>query len=170
MTDSTGSEALQIGIQTETDGMAFYSQAASKCSNPLGKRMFESLVRDERNHLAWLHDVAKGVIPKDDCVPGEVFKGEAKTIFKEVTDDLKKRIEAGPDDIEAVKIAMEMEEKAYRFYVKAATEATGEAEKKLFQKLAVEENAHWLMLEDTHLYMTAPEIWDIKNNPPQLEG
>ena len=170
MTPPKGSEALHVAIQTETDGMEFYGKAAAACENPLGKRMFESLVQDERNHLAWLHDVAKGVSPKDDCVPGEVFKGQVKTIFKEVTDDVKKRIEAGPDDIEAVKIAMEMEQKAYRFYVDAAGKATGDAEKKLYQKLAVEENAHWLMLEDAHLYLTAPEIWDIKNNPPLLEG
>ncbi len=169
MSDSTGSEALQVGIQTEEDGMAFYSKAAESCETPFGKRMFESLVQDERNHLAWLHDIAKGIAPKDDCTPGEVFKGQVQSVFKEATDNMTKRIEAGPDDVEAVRIAMEMEEKAYHFYVDAAKQATDEAEKKLFQRLAAEENVHWMMLEDTHLYLTAPEIWDIKNNPPLLD-
>ena len=164
-----GSEALAVAIQLETDGMKFYEEASGKTSNPFGKRMFLSLVEDERRHLKMLHDIAKDIAPMGQCDAGAVFKGKITTIFKEVTDNLQKRIEADPDDVEAVKIAMEFEGKGYKFYEKSAAEATDPNEKKLFDILAVEENGHWTILEDTYTYLTAPEQWDIRENPPLLD-
>ncbi len=169
MSEAKGSEALQAALQTELDGMEFYRQAAKKCSDPLGKRMFESLVRDERNHIAWLHDIAKNIPPKDDCAPGQVFKKEIETVFKEAAQDIDSRVQPDTDDLQAIQIAKEMEEKAYRFYVDAERKAENEEERKLFARLAVEENTHWLTLEDAHLFLTAPAIWDLKNNPPLLD-
>ncbi len=163
------SEALAVAIQLETDGMKFYEEASGKTTKPFGKRMFLSLVEDERRHLKMLHDIAKEIAPMDECDAGAVFKGTIKTIFKEVTDNLQTRLEADPDDVEAVKIAMEFEEKGYKFYEKAAGEATDANEKKLFDILAVEENGHWTILEDTYTYLTAPEQWDIRENPPLLD-
>ena len=164
-----GSEAVAVAIQLETDGMKFYEGASGKTADPFGKRMFLSLVEDEKRHLKLLHDIAKDIPPMDECDAGAVFKGAVRTIFKEVTDNLQKRLEADPDDVEAVKIAMEFEEKGYKFYEKAAQEATDENEKKLFDVLAVEENGHWAILEDTYTYLTAPEQWDIRENPPLLD-
>ena len=172
MTDekATGSEAVRVAIQLETDGMAFYEEAAKKTSNEFGKGMFLSLVEEEKRHLQILNEVCKGQAPAPDEQAGVVFKGKITTIFKDVTEDLKKKLESGPDDAEAVKIAMDLEEKGYKFYEKAGEEAVGEAEKTLFKRLAIEENGHWTLLEDTYVYLTDPEQWDLRANPPLLDG
>jgi len=164
------SEALAVAIQLETDGMEFYEAAAQKTSCPFGQRMFLSLVEDERRHLKLLHEIAEGTAPIDVCSKGQVFKGKIATVFKDVTEDQKKRLDADPDEVEAIRIAMEMEEKGYKFYESAAAEATDENEKELFRVLAVEENGHWTILEDTYTYLTNPSVWDIRANPPLLDG
>jgi rubrerythrin len=44
-------EALRIGIQTEKDSILFFTEAAKLCTNAKGRRMFKSLIAEERQHL-----------------------------------------------------------------------------------------------------------------------
>jgi len=165
-----GSEAIRVAIQLEKDGMAFYGQAADKTTNEFGKRMFRQLVREEERHLEILNEICTGADALPDEQAGDVFKGHVTTIFKQLTDDVKKRLQADPSDVEALKIAMGMEAKGYQFYEDAAKQATEDSEKELFKRLAIEENGHWLILEDTYTYFTDHEKWDIRANPPILDG
>lgn len=164
------SEALSVAIQLEKDGMAFYEQASLKTASTFGKRMFLSLVEDERRHIEWLNEACAGTTPLPDGEAGAVFRGKITTIFREATEDLHKRLDSDPDDVEAVKIAMDFEQRGYKFYEQAAADATDEGEAALFRLLAVEENGHWTILEDTYTYLTDPAQWDIRANPPLLDG
>ncbi|HHT9119624.1 MAG TPA: ferritin family protein [Candidatus Hypogeohydataceae bacterium YC41] len=47
----TDEEALKVGIQTEKDSILFYTEAAKLCSNTKGKKMFKSLIEEEKRHL-----------------------------------------------------------------------------------------------------------------------
>mgnify|MGYP001610573141 FL=1 len=47
-------EALRIGIQTEKDSILFFTEASRLCTNPRGKRMFKSLIKEEKQHLTTL--------------------------------------------------------------------------------------------------------------------
>lgn len=164
------SEAVRVALQTEQDGLKLYEEVAQKTSSPFGKRMFLSLAEDERSHIAMLNDLLRGAKPIAPDAAGAVFKGKITTIFKEATDNLHKRLESDPDDVEAVKIAMQFEEKGYKFYDEAAKESKDEAEGELFRRLAVWENDHWTILEDTYTYLTDPELWHTRDNPPLLDG
>ncbi|MFN3466894.1 MAG: ferritin family protein [Candidatus Brocadiales bacterium] len=44
-------EALRIGIQTEKDSILFFTEASRLCTNPRGRRMFKSLIGEEKRHL-----------------------------------------------------------------------------------------------------------------------
>ncbi len=44
-------EALRIGIQTEKDSILFFTEASKLCTNPKGKKMFKSLIGEEKQHL-----------------------------------------------------------------------------------------------------------------------
>jgi len=50
----TDKEVLSIGIQTEKDSILFYEEAARLSTNPSGKKAFERLVAEEKNHLVIL--------------------------------------------------------------------------------------------------------------------
>ena len=167
---ASGSEAARVAIQTERDGLKLYEQAAQRTSSAFGKRMFLSLAEDERSHVAMLNDLLQGAKPIAPDAAGAVFRGKIKTVFMEVTDSLKKRLESEPDHVEAVKTAMDFEEQSCKFYENAAIESRDEVERELFRKLAEWEHGHWAILEDTHIYFTDPELWNSRDNPPLLDG
>jgi len=160
-----------MAIQMEKDGIAFYTKASRKTQNAFGQRMFQSLVEDEKVHLKLLDEILAGqkpVKPKRPAGPG--FRTRASSIFREVTGNVKKKLDSNPSDVEAVKIAMDMEDRGFKHYDLHAKTAADPARKALFARLAREESDHWTILEDTHLYLTDPTTWHYRQNPPLLDG
>ena len=49
-------KAIETAIQIEKDGLAFYTEAARQTGDPNGKKMFQSLARDEAAHLRLFKD------------------------------------------------------------------------------------------------------------------
>lgn len=47
----TEEEALKIGIQTEKDSILFFTEASKLCTNARGKKMFKSVIEEEKQHL-----------------------------------------------------------------------------------------------------------------------
>ena len=43
-------DVLQAGVRFETDGIAYFAEAASKAVNPEEKKFFETMAREERAH------------------------------------------------------------------------------------------------------------------------
>ena len=44
-------DVIKTAIKTETDAIAFYEEAAQKTKHPIGKKMFLSIMEDEKNHV-----------------------------------------------------------------------------------------------------------------------
>jgi rubrerythrin len=161
------SKAIETAIKMETDAMKFYREAAGKTSHPLGKKLFEGFVVDEARHLRMLQEImddqdleVKVVHPKQDI----------KTVFSELKDEMMQRVTATTDEKEAVKIALDFEKEGYDFYEKAALEASGEKEKKLFEVLAVEEQRHYELLDGTNSFLQDTGEWFMWEEHGMLEG
>jgi rubrerythrin len=161
------SKAIETAIKMETDAMKFYREALGRTSHPLGRKLFEGFVVDEARHLKMLQNImddmdieVKVVHPKQDI----------KTVFSELKDEMMERISANTDEVEAVKVALDFEKKGYDFYEKAALEATGEKEKKLFEVLAVEEKRHYDVLENTYNFLQDTGNWFMWEEHGMLEG
>ena len=113
-----------MAIQMEMDGIKFYSDLAAKTLHPMGKAMFKSFVEDEKLHakrLRSLLSTQSKSIPaseKSTVTPRE----RLVTIFQNMDDELKRKINVNTNDIEAVKLAMGIEEKGAKFYEQAAKE------------------------------------------------
>ena len=43
--------AIETAIEIEEEGLAYYTKAAEQVDDPKGKRMFQTLARDEAAHL-----------------------------------------------------------------------------------------------------------------------
>ena len=161
------SKAVETAIKMETDAMKFYREAVSKTTHPLGKRIFNGFVEDEMRHLRMLQDIMndldiedRGVHPKQDI----------KTIFTELKDEMMDRVTATTGEKDAVKIALDFERSGYHFYEKAAQEAQGEKEKKLFEVLTLEEKRHYELLENTHRFLEDTGDWFMWEEHGILEG
>lgn len=149
-------DALQIAIKMETDAIKFYNEAAQKTKHPAGKKMFLSIVEDEKRHLQMVEELIKGMdIKPEDVSPMK----RVKTIFEELKDKMMNRVEATDDELEAFKIAKDMENEGIEFYRKAYSEAKTEKEKILFERLIKEEEQHYQIFSNTYFFLTNTGSW-----------
>jgi rubrerythrin len=147
---------IEIAIKMEKDAIKFYKEASEKANNPVGKEMFLSITKDEKRHLEILSDIIKGLDVKlKDVSPMK----NIKTVFETMKDKMMKRVEATTDELEAFKIAMQMEKQGIEFYKKALISASTEKEKSLFEKLIHEEEEHYNIFANTHFFLNDSGSW-----------
>jgi len=148
--------AVEIAIRMETDAIKFYAEAANRTSNAIGKKMFLSIVEDEKRHLDMLQRLFKKLdLNFNNASPMKAVK----TIFEEMKNEMLQRAEATKDELEAFRIAMEMEKEGVEFYKKAALEAPDGKEKKLFETLVPEEEQHYAIFANTYSFMKESGSW-----------
>jgi len=148
--------AVELAIKQETDGIAFYTKAAGKTSHPVGKKMFLSIIEDEKRHLEALSRIFKELdITYESVSPME----RVKTVFEQSRDEMMARIPATADDLEALRVALDMERASVDFYKKLAVEATNPKEKSLFERLIPEEEEHFRIFNNTYSFLTDSGNW-----------
>ncbi len=159
--------AIEISIKMEKDAISFYGEAADKTSSPVGKKMFLTITEDEKRHLEMLSQIFKGLdITIEDVSPMK----NMKTVFESMKDEMMQKIEATTDELEAFKVAMQMEKEGEEFYEKAVSEVTSEKEKKLFERLALEEKQHYDIFANTHSFLSDTGNWFMWEEHSIVEG
>ena len=154
-----------MAIQMEMDGIKFYSDLAAKTLHPMGKTMFKSFIEDEKLHakrLRSLLSTQSESIPaseKSTVTPRE----RLVTIFQNMDDELKRKINVNTNDIEAVKLAMGIEEKGIKFYEQAAKESQDKKDSETYRFLAGEEKTHFSILKNTLEYLENNELWEAES-------
>lgn len=149
-------DAIEIAIKMETDAIDLYTKAASKTKHPVGKKMFLTIVEDEKRHLEMLSQIFKGLgIEARDVSPMR----RVKTVFETMKDKMIERVEATSDELEAFKIAMEMEKKGIEFYKRSASDVKKEKEKILFERLIKEEEQHYNIFANTYFFLSNTGNW-----------
>lgn len=148
--------AIEIAIKMETDAINFYTESAKKTQNPVGKKMFLTIAEDEIRHLELLSQLFEGLeITIKDVSPIK----NIKTIFETMKNEMMQRVEAITDELEAFKIAMQMEKEGIEFYKKAVLGAKTEKEKSLFEKLVKEEQQHYDIFANTYFFLANTGNW-----------
>ncbi len=156
-TDNELSLIVDTARKTELDGCKFYMEAAGKTSNLFAKKMFESLVSAEQEHLKLIDDLAKGQFkaPTYDCE----FAKNLYTIFTELGGEVKSAKENTADDIQALEVAIGMEEEAIAFYKKYAHSSQDETVLAFCQRMHAEEEDHWRILQNSKDYLGNTGDW-----------
>lgn len=160
-------KAVEIAIKMETDAIKFYKEAAEKIAHPVGKMMFISAADDEKRHLTMLSDIFKG---KNISIEKVDPKENIKTVFSEMKDSMMKRVEASDDELEAFKIAMQMEKDGIEYYRKALHGAGSDLEKSLFERLIVEEAHHYDIFSETYSFLLDTGNWYMWDEYSIAEG
>ncbi len=154
-----------IALQMEIDGINFYNDLMNKTLHPMGKAMFRSFAEDEKLHAKRLRSLlsirkeSAQLKEKDTMNPRE----RLMSIFRETGDELKKRVTANTNDVEAVKLAIEIEENGVKFYEKAAEEAIDKKDREIYRFLAGEEKTHRSILKNTLEYLENMELWQAED-------
>lgn len=148
--------AIEIAVKMETDAIKFYKEAADKTSHPVGRKMFLVIVEDEKRHLEFLSKILKGLdIHLYDVSPME----NIKTVFESMKSDMMARITTTKDEMEAFKIAIEMEKKGIEFYESLLNDSKTEKENNLFKRLIEEEQQHFNIFSNTYSYLQDTGNW-----------
>lgn len=141
--------ALSQALRLETEGLAFYLQAATETIDPKGKALFASLADDERKHQEMirqqLHAVeGNGVyvlLPNLNVQPIDL----AQPIFPPDKSAMEQRTGENPNELEVLLIAIDNEIKSYDLYRNEAQKARDPG-KQMYQWLSAAEMVHFNLL------------------------
>ena len=110
--------ALKQAIQMEIDGKEYYLKASQKASNELGNRLLQSLAAEEDIHRKVFEDIFNDISNKRGW-PLKDFHADGgralRTVFANAIDNMDTDVRSMPEELDAVKKAMEMENETYDF-------------------------------------------------------
>lgn len=159
--------AIEVAKKMETDAVRFYTEAAKKTRYPAGKKMFETIVKDEKRHLEIVNNLLKGMdVHVEDVHPMK----NIKTVFESMKDEMMNKVKATTDELEAFKIGMQMEKEGIEFYRKLLAGAKSEKEKELYRKLISEEEQHYRIFANTHDFLDDTGNWFMWDEHSIVEG
>lgn len=160
--------AIELAVKMETDAIKFYYEASNRTKHPVGKKMFLTIMEDEKRHLEMLNRVLQGLDVDTKNLPNPI--NAVKTVFEQMKDEMMQRVEASGDEMEAFRIAMDMEREGADLYKKLASESSSEKEKALFERLRHEEEQHFSIFSNTYSFMKDTGNWFMWKEHTIVEG
>ncbi|PYR77215.1 MAG: hypothetical protein DMF87_16575 [Acidobacteria bacterium] len=135
-------DALRIAIATERSGLEFYSRAARVARDARGRKVFQDLAAEEKEHLGKLEGRYRELLAREPQLESRptflFFKGAANGLFAEGAD----RLLRGVNDQQALLIGIRCERNSHRFFKKYGERFEDSEGKQIFLEFADEERAH----------------------------
>jgi Fur family ferric uptake transcriptional regulator len=135
-------DALRIAIATERSGLEFYTHAARVARDARGRKVFQDLAMEEKDHLATLEARYGELLQRDPQLESRptflFFKGAANGLFA----DGAERLKSGVNDQQALMIGIRCERGSHRFFKKYGERFEDSEGKQIFLEFADEERAH----------------------------
>jgi Fur family ferric uptake transcriptional regulator len=135
-------DALRIAIATERSGLEFYSRAARVARDVRGRKVFQDLAEEEKEHLGKLEERYGELLRRDPQLESRptflFFKGAANGLFAEGAE----RLARGVNDQQALMIGIRCERGSHRFFKKYGERFEDSEGKQIFLEFADEERAH----------------------------
>ena len=135
-------DALRIAIATERSGLEFYSRAARVTRDARGRKIFNDLAMEEKEHLGKLEARYRELLQRDPQLESRptflFFKGAANGLFAEGAE----RLLRGVNDQQALMIGIRCERGSHRFFKKYGERFEDSEGKQIFLEFADEEREH----------------------------
>ena len=135
-------DALRIAIATERSGLEFYTRASSITKDARGRRVFQKLAEEEKEHLGTLEARYRELLQQDPQLESRptflFFKGAANGLFAAGADQLTK----GVDDRQALMIGIRCERGSHKFFKRYGERFEDSEGKRIFLEFADEERTH----------------------------
>ena len=147
-------DAIRIAIATERSGLEFYSRAARLTKNARGRRVFQKLADEERDHLSTLEERYQRLLEQDPELESRptflFFKGAANGLFAEAADEISR----GIDGRQALKIGIRCERMSHQFFKRYGGRFEDSEGKQIFLEFADEERRHLDLLLREYIILT----------------
>lgn len=153
-------EALEEAIRFETDGREFFLKAAQKAKSYFAKLIFETIAEEELGHIKRVRDIynRSATSEKQVFTPLGSEKSNLENVFQQAKKNIDQILIPNTDELEAIRLAVQLEIKGHEFYKHLAEMAPSEFEKAFYRQLAEEESHHFSILhqvEETMMKSTS---------------
>jgi|GEM_PF-1895203 len=161
-------EMLEMGIKMEKLAKEYYLELAKKVSDKTGNVMFKYLAIEEAGHIKELMNqldamkksrdwIKREKVPAATCPVAVPEEREIRTMRDIVPKDL--RIPKNTNDLEALKMAIDIKKRMIRFYCAASESMVGADGKKMLAKLISAENRHLNDLMVQYAWLDQAGFW-----------
>jgi len=156
-------KALEVAMQLERDGQAFYRKAAARTGSAHGRETFLSLADDEAQHLRILERQCN-YVTSNQCFArlpeiGEPQSNWDEPLFPKDPALLNKAVRSDAGDADALLFAIQAENKSFELYRKMARETQDDAGRSMFRWLASVERGHFERLMLNYESVLRSGVW-----------
>ena len=145
---------FEYAMQMEKDGEDYYRQLAQQTNNDGMRNILTMLADEEVKHY---QAIEKMKTQQTQIVESEILT-DAKNVFAQIKES-GEILDFNISQAELYTKARDIEKKSRDFYTEKANEVTERYQKELFLKLAVEEQKHYVLLDNIIEFISRPEQW-----------
>jgi rubrerythrin len=147
-------DVFDYALQMEEDGETFYREIAQKTSNEGLQAILTMLANEEFKHYQAIDRMRQG----EYLITETTVLDDALNIFIEMKEQ-GERFESEQEQADIYARAQEIEKKSQQFYHEKAGQTDKDDQKKLFERLAKEEEKHYFLLENIIEFISRPKQW-----------
>lgn len=151
-------DIFEFALEKEQYSRDYYEQLKNKTSNTGLSNIFSMLMEEEKKHV----EIIKQMRQQTPVTVTETdVLGNARAIFEK----MRESAQTFTDDITEIELyekARDIEKKARQFYLEKAREVTNPSHREIFEKLAAEEQKHFVLLERICDFVAKPQ-WFLEN-------
>ena len=165
---------LTAALNLEKKGRAFYEEASTTCGNPLGREIFQMLMKDEVVHMDRIRKIYESLNAGEPWSTAwkemKVKNRDLRKLFKEWTTRHGGAAGADAGDIEALDVGIDLEGKAVSFYQDHLVGAKDKIECAFIELMIAEERHHYKALTDMKQYLSDPDAWFLESERGAMDG
>ncbi len=171
MAETDPIRALEIALSTEKNGLKTYIDFAYRTKDESGKNMFIRLAADEFEHMAILEKQRESIQEKECWISVKLEKSEIEKLTPALKDKIKKvKGTEGLDQMSALRTALDMEERAIKFYGEQQQISTDPKAKDMYLRLVNMEQAHYELIQAEIDYIDKTGFWfDLREFSLEIE-
>lgn len=142
-------EAVKLAIQTEKSVMDFYLKAAELTNNERGKKVFELLAKEEREHAGHFFKIYTG----SDLGSFEDFMAQPPSTNHAMLKQLEKALDENVHERKAMELALQEEEDLAKNLRMTASHIVDPAVRAVFDRMIEETDTHYAIIESEYAHM-----------------
>ncbi len=156
-------DILQQAAEKEIDARRFYLDAAEKTEDPRGREMYHFLADEEALHLRIVQaqvnalTEGRGWVRSPEVQPGPL--ADVQTLFQVPREKLRQQVRPDDKAMDALIIALEMEDYSFKVYRQAIGETDDPVAKEILGYLARAEQRHFDLVMQNYESLLHRQHW-----------
>jgi rubrerythrin len=160
MAETDPIKALEIALNTEKVGLKTYIDFGYRTKDESGKNMFIRLAADEFEHMTILEKQRESIQEKKCWITVKLEKSEIEKLTPALKEKVKKvKGTEGLDQMSALRTALDMEDRAIKFYREQAQISMDPKAKDMYERLVKMEHAHYELIQAEIDYIEKTGFW-----------